>query len=35
MNKAVLGKQDPKAALDEAAKKANQLLAENAKKYGG
>jgi multiple sugar transport system substrate-binding protein len=35
VNKAVLGKQDPKAALDEATKKANQLLAENAKKYGG
>jgi multiple sugar transport system substrate-binding protein len=35
VNKAVLGKQDPKAALDDATKKANQLLAENAKKYGG
>ena len=35
VNKAVLGKQDPKAALDEATKKANQLLTENAKKYGG
>jgi multiple sugar transport system substrate-binding protein len=35
VNKAVLGKADPKAALDEATKKANQLLAENAKKYGG
>jgi multiple sugar transport system substrate-binding protein len=35
VNNAVLGKQDPKAALDDATKKANQLLAENAKKYGG
>jgi multiple sugar transport system substrate-binding protein len=35
VNKAVLGKQDPKAALDDATNKANQLLAENAKKYGG
>ena len=35
VNKAVLGKADPKAALDEATNKANQLLAENAKKYGG
>jgi len=31
----VLGKQDSKGALDDATKKANQLLAENAKKYGG
>jgi multiple sugar transport system substrate-binding protein len=35
VNKAVLGKQSPKAALDEAAKKANDLLAANRKKYGG
>jgi multiple sugar transport system substrate-binding protein len=34
VNKAVLGKQSPKAALDEAAKKANDLLAANRKKYG-
>ena len=34
VNKAVLGKQGPKAALDEAAKKANDLLAANRKKYG-
>jgi multiple sugar transport system substrate-binding protein len=35
VNNAVLGKQTPKAALDDATKKANQLLAENRKKYGG
>ena len=35
VNEAVLGKQAPKAALDAATKKANQLLTENKKKYGG
>jgi multiple sugar transport system substrate-binding protein len=35
VNQAVLGKAEPKAALDTAAKKANELLAENRKKYGG
>jgi multiple sugar transport system substrate-binding protein len=35
VNEAVLGKKSPKAALDEATKKANELLAANAKKYGG
>jgi multiple sugar transport system substrate-binding protein len=35
VNQAVLGKKDPKAALDAATQKANQLLAENRKKYGG
>jgi multiple sugar transport system substrate-binding protein len=35
VNQAVLGKKDPKAALDEATKKANDLLAANKKKYGG
>jgi multiple sugar transport system substrate-binding protein len=34
VNKAVLGKQSPKAALDEATSKANDLLAANRKKYG-
>jgi multiple sugar transport system substrate-binding protein len=35
VNEAVLGKKPPKAALDEATSKANQLLAANKKKYGG
>jgi multiple sugar transport system substrate-binding protein len=35
VNEAVLGKKSPKAALDEATSKANQLLAANKKKYGG
>jgi multiple sugar transport system substrate-binding protein len=35
VNEAVLGKKSPKAALDEATKKANELLAANKKKYGG
>jgi multiple sugar transport system substrate-binding protein len=35
VNEAVLGKKDPKAALDAATQKANDLLAENRKKYGG
>jgi multiple sugar transport system substrate-binding protein len=34
VNKAVLGKQTPKAALDEATSKANELLAANRQKYG-
>jgi multiple sugar transport system substrate-binding protein len=34
VNEAVLGKKSPKAALDEATSKANQLLAANQKKYG-
>jgi multiple sugar transport system substrate-binding protein len=34
VNRAVLGKQSPKAALDQAATKANKLLEENKKKYG-
>lgn len=35
VNVAVLGKAAPKQALESAAKKANDLLADNAKKYGG
>ena len=35
VNEAVLGKKSPKAALDEATSKANELLAANKKKYGG
>jgi multiple sugar transport system substrate-binding protein len=35
VNEAVLGKKSPKAALDEANSKANELLAANKKKYGG
>src|SRR4029453_4725262 len=35
VNKAVVGKKDPKAALDAATQKANDLLAANRKKYGG
>jgi multiple sugar transport system substrate-binding protein len=35
VNEAVLGKKSPKAALDEATKKANEMLAANKKKYGG
>jgi multiple sugar transport system substrate-binding protein len=35
VNEAVLGKKSPKAALDEATTKANELLAANKKKYGG
>ncbi len=35
VNLAVLGKQDPKSALADAAKKADQLLADNRAKYGG
>ena len=34
VNRAVLMKQTPKQALDQAASKAKQLLAENQKKYG-
>jgi len=34
VNRAVLMKQSPKQALDQAAEKANKLLAENQKKYG-
>ncbi|MDP8911170.1 MAG: ABC transporter substrate-binding protein [Actinomycetota bacterium] len=34
VNRAVLGKQSPKQALDQAAKRANQLLEQNRKKYG-
>jgi len=34
VNRAVLGKQSPKQALDQAASKANKLLEENKKKYG-
>jgi multiple sugar transport system substrate-binding protein len=34
VNLAVLGKADPKSALQGAAKKADQLLADNRKKYG-
>ena len=33
VNNAVLGKQEPKAALDEAVQKGNKLLEENRKKY--
>ncbi len=32
-NQAILGKKDPKTALDEAAAKAKKILADNAKKY--
>lgn len=35
VNEAVLGKKSPKAALDEATSKANELLTANKKKYGG
>jgi multiple sugar transport system substrate-binding protein len=35
VNEVVLGKKSPKAALDEATSKANQLLEANKKKYGG
>ncbi len=35
VNEAVLLKKSPKAALDEAATKANDLLAENRQKYQG
>src|SRR5215210_3387195 len=34
VNRAVLGKQTPKQALDQAAKRANALLEQNRKKYG-
>jgi multiple sugar transport system substrate-binding protein len=34
VNRAVLGKQSPKEALDSGASKANKLLEENKKKYG-
>ena len=34
VNRAVLGKQSPKEALDQAAQRANKLLEQNAKKYG-
>jgi len=34
VNRAVLGKQSPQQALDQAAKKADKLLEENKKKYG-
>jgi multiple sugar transport system substrate-binding protein len=34
VNRAVLGKQSPKEALDQAASRANQLLEQNAEKYG-
>ncbi len=35
VNEAVLGKKTPKAALDDAATKADQLLKQNASQYGG
>jgi multiple sugar transport system substrate-binding protein len=35
VQEAMLGKKDPKKALDDAAKKAQGLLKENASKYGG
>jgi multiple sugar transport system substrate-binding protein len=35
LNEAILGKKEPKAALDQATSKANELLAANKKKYGG
>jgi multiple sugar transport system substrate-binding protein len=35
VNEAVLGKKSPKAALNEATTKANELLTANKKKYGG
>lgn len=34
VNRAVLGKQTPQQALDQAASRANQLLEQNRKKYG-
>jgi multiple sugar transport system substrate-binding protein len=34
VNRAVLGKQSPQQALDQAADRANQLLEQNTKKYG-
>ena len=34
VNNGVLGKQSPKAALDDSARKANKVLEENKKKYG-
>jgi multiple sugar transport system substrate-binding protein len=34
VNRAVLGKQSPKQALDQAAKRSNELLEQNKKKYG-
>jgi multiple sugar transport system substrate-binding protein len=34
VNRAVLGKQSPKQALDQAAKRANDLLEQNRQKYG-
>jgi len=34
VNRAVLGKQSPQQALDQAAKRADQLLEQNKKKYG-
>ncbi|HUQ22577.1 MAG TPA: ABC transporter substrate-binding protein [Gaiellaceae bacterium] len=34
VNRAILGKQSPKEALDSGASKANKLLEENKKKYG-
>jgi multiple sugar transport system substrate-binding protein len=34
VNRAVLGKQTPKQALDQAAKRSNELLQQNKKKYG-
>lgn len=35
VNEAVTGKKSPKQALDDAVAKANQLLAQNKKQYGG
>ena len=35
LNEAILGKKTPKAALDDAAAKADQLLQQNASQYGG
>jgi multiple sugar transport system substrate-binding protein len=35
VNEAVLGKKSPKEALDDAAKKADQLLEQNKAQYGG
>jgi multiple sugar transport system substrate-binding protein len=35
VNQAVTGAKDPKAALDESAGRANQILESNKKKYGG
>jgi multiple sugar transport system substrate-binding protein len=34
VNRAVLGKQSPQQALDQAAKRSNELLQQNKKKYG-